>query len=171
MTLEPSTLAMTLEPSALLVAGAISLFALSSAGSAIGTGIAASAAVGAWKKCYAHNRPAPFTMVTFVGMPLSNTLYGMIIMFVLLAQSDKPLTLGAGWVMLAMCVFVGLIIGLASITQARAAACACDAQGETGQGLGNYIAAIGIIEGVTLFVFVFSLLAFGKFFTAAPAAL
>ena len=161
MTIEPSAI----EPSTLAIAGAIALFALSSAGSAIGTGIAACAAVGAWKKCYAHNRPAPFTMVTFVGMPLSNTLYGMIIMFSLITQSSKPLTLGAGWALLAMCVFVGLIIGLASYTQARAAACACDAQGETGQGFGNYIAAIGIIEGVTLFVLAFALLAIGNFFT------
>ena len=160
---------MTLEPSTLAIAGAVTLFALSSAGSAIGTGIAASAAVGAWKKCYAHNRPAPFTMLTFVGMPLSNTLYGMIVMFGVIGRATNAalsITPGAGWALLAMCVFIGLVIGLASLTQARAAACACDAQGETGQGFGNYLAAIGIIEGVTLFVFVFSLLAIGNFFTA-----
>ena len=158
---------MTIEPSTLAVAGAIALFGLSSAGSAFGTGLAASAAVGAWKKCYAHNRPAPFSMLTFVGMPLSNTLYGMIIMFSVIGKaSTLKLTLGAGWALLALCLFVGLVMGLCAWTQARAAACACDAQGETGQGFGNYIAAIGIIEGVTLFVLAFALLAIGNFFTA-----
>jgi len=160
---------MTIEPSTLAVAGAIALFGLSSAGSAFGTGLAASAAVGAWKKCYAHNRPAPFSMLTFVGMPLSNTLYGMIIMFNIIGLANdttRALTLGAGWALLALCLFVGLVMGLCAWTQARAAACACDAQGETGQGFGNYIAAIGIIEGVTLFVLAFALLAIGNFFTA-----
>ena len=41
----------------MIVAGAIACLGLSAAGSAFGTGFAASAAVGAWKKCYAANKP------------------------------------------------------------------------------------------------------------------
>ena len=66
-----------------VVSGAIACLSLSSAGSAYGTGVAAAAAVGSWKKCYAANRPAPFTLLTFVGLPLSQTLYGMILMFIM----------------------------------------------------------------------------------------
>ncbi|MFW6313782.1 MAG: V-type ATP synthase subunit K, partial [Spirochaetota bacterium] len=40
-------------------------------GSALGTGSAGMAAVGAWKKCFVQNRPAPFILVAFVGFPLS----------------------------------------------------------------------------------------------------
>ena len=63
----------------MIVAGAIACLGLSAAGSALGTGFAASAAVGAWKKCYAANRPAPFLLLSFVGAPITQTLYGMIL--------------------------------------------------------------------------------------------
>ena len=155
------------------VAGAVTLFVLSAIGSIFGTGHAASAAIGAWKKCYAHNRPAPFTLLTFVGMALTNSLYGMVLMFSIIGKAvganaqpfaNIPF---AGLALFALCVIAGLAIGLAAYIQARASACACDAQGETGQGFGNYIAAIGIIEGVTIFVFAFMLVVIGSFFTAA----
>ena len=158
----------TLTPGIIAISGAIVLFVLASAGSAFGTGIAASAACGAWKKCFAHNRPAPFTMVTFVGMPLTNTLYGMVLMLNIIAKVNdntlEKINAGNSWAFLAVCLVVGIVMALASWLQARAAACACDAQGETGQGFGNYIAAIGIIEAVTIFIFVFSLVVVGEFF-------
>ena len=47
---------------------------------------AASAAVGAWKKCYAANKPAPFLLLSFVGAPITQTLYGMILMFIMLGK-------------------------------------------------------------------------------------
>ena len=56
---------------AMVVSGAIACLSLSSVGSAIGTGLAAASAVGSWKKCYAAGKPAPFTLLTFVGLPLS----------------------------------------------------------------------------------------------------
>ena len=40
---------------------------LSAMGSAFGSGFAAQASVGAWKKCYANGKPAPFIMVAFSG--------------------------------------------------------------------------------------------------------
>ena len=44
---------------------------LSAMGSAFGAGFAAQASVGAWKKCYANGKPAPFIMVAFSGAPLA----------------------------------------------------------------------------------------------------
>ena len=38
---------------------------LSAIGSAFGAGYAAMSSVGAWKKCYANGKPAPFMMVAF----------------------------------------------------------------------------------------------------------
>ena len=52
---------------AMVVSGAIACLGLSAAGSAFGTGFAASSAVGAWKKCYAANKPAPFILLGLVG--------------------------------------------------------------------------------------------------------
>ena len=144
---------------AMVVSGAIACLSLSAAGSAYGTGVAAAAAVGSWKKCSAANRPAPFTLLTFVGLPLSQTLYGMILMFIMNA---KTAVAGAGIPLLVLGIFAGIGIGLSAVFQGRAAAAACDAQAETGQGLTNYIIALGIVETVSIFVMVFTLIALGK---------
>ena len=129
-------------------------------GSALGTGTAGMAAVGAWKKCFMQNRPAPFILVAFVGFPLSQTIYGYLLMNRLAeafaAGADAGYLLGAG-------VLGGLAIGMSSWYQGRAAASASDAMGETGKGTGNYIFVLGIIETVALFVMVFLFLITGSF--------
>ena len=65
---------------ALAKCGAAAAITLAAAGSAIGTGIAGMASVGAWKKCYLQNKSAPFMLLIFIGAPLSQTIYGMILM-------------------------------------------------------------------------------------------
>lgn len=159
----------------MIVAGAIACLGLSAAGSAMGTGYAASAAVGAWKKCYAANKSAPFLLLSFVGAPITQTLYGMILMFIMLGKVEfvanaegivtgiKPLvSAGAGLPVLIAGIFAGLGIGLSALFQGRAGAGACDAQAETGQGFTNYLAALGIVETVAIFTMVFALIALGK---------
>lgn len=134
--------------------------AFAAIGSALGTGTAGMAAVGAWKKCFVQNRPAPFILVAFVGFPLSQTIYGYLLMN-RLAQAfdsgaDAAYLLGAG-------VLGGIAIGMSAWFQGRAAASASDAMGETGKGTGNYIFVLGIIETVALFVMVFLFLITGSF--------
>ena len=58
--------------------------------------------------------------------------------------------------------FAGVGIGLSAMFQGRAAAAACDAQAETGQGLANYVIALGVGETVASFVMVFTIIALGK---------
>ena len=159
----------------MIVAGAIACLGLSAAGSAFGTGFAASAAVGSWKKCYAANKQAPFLLLSFVGAPITQTLYGMILMFIMLGKVEfvanaegvitgiKPLVAaGAGIPVLVAGIFAGLGIGLSALFQGRAGAAACDAQAETNQGFTNYLAALGIVETVAIFTMVFALIALGK---------
>ena len=143
----------------MIVAGAIACLGLSAAGSAFGTGFAATAAVGAWKKCYAANKPAPFLLLSFVGAPITQTLYGMILMFLMLGKTNVA---GAGVPCLVLGIFAGLGIGLSALFQGRAGAAACDAQAETNQGFTNYLAALGIVETVAIFTMVFTLIALGK---------
>ena len=143
----------------MIVAGAIACLGLSAAGSAFGTGFAATAAVGAWKKCYAQNKPAPYTLFTFVGAPLTQTLYGMILMFLMLGKTNVA---GAGVPCLVLGIFAGLGIGLSALFQGRAGAAACDSQAETNQGFTNYLAALGIVETVAIFTMVFTIIALGK---------
>ena len=144
---------------AMIVAGAIACLGLSGAGSALGTGLAASAAVGAWKKCYAAGKPAPFLLLSFVGAPITQTLYGMILMFTLFGKLGVA---GAGIPCLVLGIFSGFAIGASAFFQGRAAAAACDAQAETNQGFTNYLAALGIVETVAIFTMVFTLIAVGK---------
>ncbi len=135
------------------VAGAAICLGLSATGSGLGSGFAGTAACGAWKKCYAQNKPAPFILLGFVGAPLTQTLYGMILMFAMLGKAN------AGLPILMLGIFSGLAIGISALLQGRAAAAACDAQAETGQGLTNYFGALGIIETVAIFTLVFSMFA------------
>jgi len=127
--------------------------ALSAVGSGIGAGVAGMAAIGAWKKCFALNKPAPFMLVAFVGAPLTQTVYGFILMNALKAaigKMDPGLILGIG-------IFGGMAMGVSAWYQGKAGACAADAFAETGKGFGNYIMVIGLIETVALFIMVFML--------------
>ena len=127
-------------------------FGLSAMGSGLGSGIAALAGIGAWKKCYAQSKPVPFLIVAFIGAPLSQTIYGMIVML-WIAKAAKagvqPFSL------IAAGLLGGLAIGLSALMQGKAGAAASDAFGETGQGFGNYLMVLGIIETVALFTLVF----------------
>ncbi len=152
---------------ALGVAGAVTCLSLSAIGSAFGTGFAAAGAVGAWKKCYAQNRPAPFLLLAYVGAPITQTLYGMILMFTMVGTATNPdLLPGGGLAMLILGAFAGLAIGFSALFQGRGAACSADAQGETGQGFTNNLAALGIVETVAIFVMVFTLIAVGSLVAA-----
>ncbi len=53
---------------------------LSACGSGAGAGVAGMAAIGAWKKKFSQNKPASFMLLAFVGAPLTQTIYGMIVM-------------------------------------------------------------------------------------------
>lgn len=133
--------------------GVVMALALSAIGSALGAGAAGMTAIGAWKRNYLQNKPAPFMLVAFVGAPLTQTIYGFILMNALnaaAANMDGWLTLGAG-------MLGGLALGASAWLQGKAAAVACDALAETGKGFGNFILVIGLIETVALFVMVFLL--------------
>jgi len=136
-------------------AGAAAVLGLAAIGSALGTGSAGLAAVGAWKRCYALEKPVPFILVTFVGAPLSQTIYGMILMNAVVRAADVDVA-AAGWpAMVAVGLFGGAAMGASAWLQGRVGAAAADALGETGQGFGNYLMAIGVVETVALFVLVF----------------
>ena len=132
--------------------GLAAALGLSAVGSALGAGFAGMSAIGSWKRCYASGKPAPFIMIAFAGAPLTQTIYGFLLMnFIRAANPDPSLALGVG-------LFCGLAIGLSALLQGKAAAAAADALGATGKGTANYFIVIGIIETVALFTLVFGLL-------------
>lgn len=136
--------------------GPIAALAFSAMGSALGAGEAGMAAIGAWKKNFSQNKAASFILVAFVGAPLTQTIYGMILMNKMAEYALK------GYYLWGTGVLAGIAIGLSAWMQGKGAACACDAMGETGKGFGNYIVVIGITETVALFVMAFTLGILGK---------
>jgi V/A-type H+-transporting ATPase subunit K len=156
--MDPETVTTTLNQT-LGVSGAVASLAIPALGSAIGHTLIALAAVGAWKKCYLQNKQAPFLLLTFVGVPLTQVLYGIILMFSILEKASEG---GPGPLLLVLGVVAGLVIGVTAVLQARVSAAATDSQAETGQGFTNYLAAIGILETTAIFTMVFSLIIAGQ---------
>jgi V/A-type H+-transporting ATPase subunit K len=131
-------------------------------GSALGIGAAGRAATGAWAKEAQAGKPLNFSYIILIGMPLSQTIYGFILMLVGLSPlvvGDSPVTTQHAGTL----VGIGLAGGLAELFSAwmqgliGAGACRALSEGE-GKGLVFMIIAMGIVETVGLFGFVFLLL-------------
>ena len=135
--------------------GAAICMGIAAIGSAIGIGIAGQGAIGAWKRCYMNNKPAPFILTVFAGAPLTQTIYGFLLM------SIKLKTLGAENPGMArgLGIASGLAMCFSAIAQGKAGAAGSDALGETGKGFAQYIMVVGLCESVALFAMVFSMIA------------
>ena len=135
--------------------GAAICMGIAAIGSAIGIGIAGQGAIGAWKRCYMNNKPAPFILTVFAGAPLTQTIYGFLLMSIklkTLGAENPGMALGLGIASrLAMC--------FSAIAQGKAGAAGSDALGETGKGFAQYIMVVGLCESVALFAMVFSMIA------------
>jgi len=142
--------------------GAGLVFGLAAIGSGWGIGIAGPATVGAWKKCYLANKPAPMTMLAFTGNPLTQVFYGFLLMDPLrnaamrgnLAGNDNIALL-----VLAYGIAAGVALLLTAVVQGKIAACACEAMAEKNKGFAQYMIVMGIAETVALFAMVFTMLA------------
>lgn len=135
--------------------GAAVCMGIAAIGSAIGIGIAGQGAIGAWKRCYVNNKPAPFILTVFAGAPLTQTIYGFLLMQQMAASantsSNPAFALGLG-------IASGLAMCFSAIAQGKAGAAGSDALGETGKGFAQYIMVVGLCETVALFAMVFSFL-------------
>ncbi|MDY6972086.1 MAG: V-type ATP synthase subunit K [Thermodesulfobacteriota bacterium] len=131
-------------------------------GSALGIAAVARAATGAWAKEAAAGKALNFSYIILIGMPLSQTIYGFILTLVGLAPlvtGSNPIAAKHAGTLLG----IGLAGGLAEFFSAwiqgliGAGACRALSEGE-GKGLVFMIIAMGIVETVGLFGFVFLLL-------------
>lgn len=124
-------------------------------GSAIGTGIAASGAMGLWKQSIKENKKLPPLAIAIVGMPMSQIIYGLIFMS---AVKGANLPAEADLNLIIVSLFVGIAIAASAIMQGKAGAAACaNLAVDSKQGIGMYIAALGIIETVALLAMVFGM--------------
>ena len=135
--------------------GAACVLGIAAMGSAIGIGAAGQAAIGAWKRCYMNNKPAPYILTVFAGAPLTQTIYGFLLMNIklkTLGAENPGMALGLG-------IASGLAMCFSAIAQGKAGAAGSDALGETGKGFAQYIMVVGLCESVALFAMVFSMIA------------
>jgi V/A-type H+-transporting ATPase subunit K len=140
--------------------GAGLVMGIAAVGSAIGIGIAGQSVIGAWKKCYVNNKPAPMTMLAFGGAPLTQTFYGFILGLLFM----KPAALTSpenGSLYLGIGLASGLAMAFSAIAQGKAGAAGADAVGETGKGFVNYMMIVGICETVAIFAMVLSMISLG----------
>ena len=138
--------------------GASLVLGIAAIGSVIGIGAAGQASIGAWKKCYMSNKAAPFILTVFAGAPLTQTIYGFLLMqqmqTALLAGKDPAFALGLG-------IASSVAMAVSAIYQGKTGAAGADALAETGKGFSQYITVVGLCETVALFALVFSMVALG----------
>lgn len=140
---------------------------LAAIGSALGIGAAGRAAAGAWAKEAKAGKPLNFAYIILTGMPLSQTIYAFVLMFITLEPEivgDNPAVLTQTLQVHGATLFgIGLAAGVAEMFSAwlqgkiGAAGVRALSDGD-GKGLVNMIIAMGIVETVGLFGFVFLLL-------------
>ncbi len=137
--------------------GAAIVMGIAAIGSAVGIGIAGQASIGAWKKCYLSNKAAPFILTVFAGAPLTQTIYG----FLLMQQMKGAVENGNPLFLLGLGLFSGIAMAASAVVQGKAGAAGADALAETGKGFSQYIMVVGLCETVALFALVFSMVALG----------
>ena len=133
---------------------------IASIGSAIGTGIAGMAAIGAWKKMIISGQKAATALLIFVGAPLSQVIYGMILKNAIAGADLNPDSYI--WQII-IGLFAGAAMAGSAIFQGKAGARACDAIASGANDTAKYIMIIGVVETVALFVMIFTM-------TGLPAA-
>lgn len=135
--------------------GIVAVFGLSAIGSGLGARVAGLAAIGAWKRNYTANKPASFLLVAFAGAPLTQTIYGFIVMTSMMNSPKEALF------KLVLGVFSGAAIGYSAFIQGQCSAASCDAYGETGKGFAQDLIVVGLCETIAIFVMAFTLAALG----------
>ena len=123
-------------------------------GSAIGTGIAGMAAIGAWKKMIISGQQAAAALLIFAGAPLSQVIYGMILKN---AIADANLNPDSYFWQMVIGLVAGSAMAASAIFQGKAGARACDAIAAGANDTAKYIMIIGIVETVALFVMIFTM--------------
>ncbi|MGI6523931.1 MAG: V-type ATP synthase subunit K [Bdellovibrionota bacterium] len=140
---------------------------LGAMGSALGVLYAGRAAMGEWAKEGKSGKVQRFTYLIFTGMPLSQTLYGFVFMYVSLrghlAGSDMALATSHGGVLFGLGLGCGLIQFISALVQGILGAGGCRVVGDSnGKGLGSIISAMGIAESIGLLGLVFCMLLMPK---------
>ncbi len=139
--------------------GDVLALGLAALGSAIGIGLAGQAAAGAWAKEARAGRTLSFTYIILLGMPISQTLYAMIVMNNMRGAFNNPeLAVNDAGLLLGIGLATGMGEMLSAWMQGLIGAAGIRALSESeGKGFAFIIIAMGIVETVGIFTMVFLL--------------
>ena len=136
-----------------LISGSLVL-GITAIGSGIGANIVGQAAIGAWKKCYLSNRPAPMMLIAFAANPVTQVFYAFILMGRLMEVAEANPERAMIYLGFALAATISLVV--TAIIQGKIGACAVEALVETRKGFAQFIAVMGAIETIALFTMVFT---------------
>ena len=139
--------------------GSVLALGMAALGSAIGIGLAGQAAAGAWAKEARAGRNLSFTYIILVGMPISQTLYAMIVMNNMDgALASGQFTSGQFGLLFGIGLGTGMGEMLSAWMQGMVGAAGIRALSDgEGKGFAFVIIAMGIVETVGIFAMVFML--------------
>ncbi len=128
-------------------------------GSSLGIGAAGRAAAGAWSKEARAGVGLRFTYIILLGMPISQTLYAMIVMNKINETMKNPelLAQSAG-ILLAVGIATGIAELFSAWMQGQIGAAGIRGMSESeGKGFAFLLIAMGVVETVGIFAMVFLL--------------
>ncbi len=134
--------------------GTVLALGLGALGSALGIGAAGQAAAGAWSKQARAGEKLSFNYIILLGMPISQTLYAMILMRKLVALPPELIAAHGG-----LLFGVGLAGGIGELfsawMQGKIGASAIRCLSEGGEGFAFLIIAMGVAETVGILALAF----------------
>ena len=139
--------------------GVVLMLGLAALGSSVGIGVAGQAAAGAWGKEGKAGKTLSFTYIILLGMPISQTLYAMIVMNKIGGVlQNSSVAAGSAGLLLGIGIATGIGEMLSAWMQGLIGAAGVRSLSESeGKGFAFLLIAMGIVETVGIFTMVFML--------------
>lgn len=140
--------------------GAALALGIAAIGSALGIGIAGKAAAGAWLKEAKAGQTLRFTHIILLGLPISQTLYAMIVMNKIrdLIEGKPDVAIQRAGLLLMVGIATGLAEMFSAWMQGHIGAAGIRSVSDSdGKGFAFVLIAMGIVETVGIFAMVFLL--------------
>jgi len=139
--------------------GIVIMLGLAAFGSSVGIGAAGQAAAGAWGKEGKAGKTLKFAYIILLGMPISQTLYAMIVMNKINGVLQYPqIAAGSAGLLLGIGIATGLGEMISAWMQGLIGAAGIRSLSESdGKGFAFLLIAMGIVETVGIFTMVFLL--------------
>jgi V/A-type H+/Na+-transporting ATPase subunit K len=130
---------------------------LAAVGSSLGAGLAGMSAAGAWAKDAKAGKPLRFLYIVCVAAPITQTVYGMIVMLQLAGKLNMAPEVGG--TLFGIGLATGLGEMLSAWMQGAIGAAGCRMLSDSdGKGFAFVLIALGIAETVGIFTMVFMLM-------------